>query len=87
MRSVAFRKEFANDLTDPGRAFGLFTFVAAIDVLGTGLAIDAHHTPALILPRLQGASRRLELATYERVRICWTYTVDTLETNTWPSEF
>ena len=26
MPSVAFRKEFANDLTDPGRAFGLLTF-------------------------------------------------------------
>jgi hypothetical protein len=36
MRSVAFRKEFANDLTDPGRAFGLFTFVAATDVLAPG---------------------------------------------------
>jgi hypothetical protein len=49
MLSVAFRKEFANDLTDPGHAFGLFTFVAATDVLGTRPAIDTHHTPALAL--------------------------------------
>ncbi len=39
---VAFRKEFAKDLADPGRAFGLFTFVAAADVLGTRLAVDDH---------------------------------------------
>jgi tellurite resistance protein TehA-like permease len=49
MRIVAFRKEFASDLADPGRAFGLFTFVAATDVLGTRLAVDAHYSPAFTL--------------------------------------
>ena len=74
MLCVAFRKEFANDLTDPGRAFGLFTFVAATDVLGTRLAIATSlgghrrigkpdsagrlHPKSLTLPRLRGASRR-----------------------------
>lgn len=48
-RAVAFRAEFADDLSDPGRAFGLFTFVAATDVLGTRLAVDAHHGAALVL--------------------------------------
>lgn len=48
-RIVAFRREFAKDMADPGRAFGLFTFVAATDVLGTRLALDAHHTVAFAL--------------------------------------
>jgi len=55
MRSVAFRKEFANNLTDPGRAFGLFTFVAATDKPDSAGRL---HPKSLILPRLQGASRR-----------------------------
>ncbi len=49
VRMVAFCNRFAADLTDPGRAFGLFTFVAATDILGTRLAVDDHHTPALML--------------------------------------
>jgi tellurite resistance protein TehA-like permease len=49
VRIVAFCSEFAKDLADPGRAFGLFTFVAAADVLGTRLAIDDHYTPAFTL--------------------------------------
>ena len=45
---------------DPARAFGLFTFVAATDVLGTRLAVDGHHAVALRaargrLARLAGA--------------------------------
>lgn len=36
-RIVIFRKEFADDLADPRRGFGMFTFVAASDVLGTRL--------------------------------------------------
>jgi tellurite resistance protein TehA-like permease len=49
VRIVVFRREFADDLADPGRAFGLFTFVAAADVLGTRLAIDHHYSPAFTL--------------------------------------
>ncbi|OBG19874.1 tellurite resistance protein permease [Mycolicibacterium celeriflavum] len=49
MRIIAFRKEFTDDLADPRRGFGMFTFVAATDVLGTRLAIDGHHRAALIL--------------------------------------
>lgn len=49
IRIVAFRNEFATDLTDPGRAFGLFTVVAATDVLGVRLAVDDHYTPAFTL--------------------------------------
>ncbi len=48
-RIIFFRKEFAGDLADPLRGFGLFTFVAATDVLGTRLAIDAHHLAAFVL--------------------------------------
>lgn len=46
VRVVAFPDEFRADLFDSGRAFGLFTFVAATDVLGTRLALDGHHTIA-----------------------------------------
>jgi tellurite resistance protein TehA-like permease len=49
IRIVAFRNEFAKDLADPGRAFGVFTFVAAADVLGARLAIDHHYAPAFTL--------------------------------------
>lgn len=48
-RAAAFWTEVAADLSDPARAFGYFTFVAATDVLGTRLALDDHHVPALIL--------------------------------------
>ncbi|WP_328516204.1 tellurite resistance/C4-dicarboxylate transporter family protein [Mycobacterium canetti] len=48
-RIIRYRKEFANDLADPRRGFGMFTFVAATDVLGTRLAIDGHRTVALAL--------------------------------------
>ena len=37
------------DLADPRRGFGLFTFVAATDVLGTRIAIDGDRTVALAL--------------------------------------
>lgn len=49
IRIVAFRKEFAKDMADPGRAFGFFTVVAATDVLGVRLAVDNHYTPAFAL--------------------------------------
>jgi tellurite resistance protein TehA-like permease len=48
-RFVAFRAELAEDFTDPRRGFGFFTFVAGTDVLGTRLAVDRHHTAALVL--------------------------------------
>ena len=48
-RVTAYRAQALADVRDPTRAFGFFTFVAATDVLGTRLAADAHHDPALIL--------------------------------------
>jgi tellurite resistance protein TehA-like permease len=48
-RVVAFPDRVAADLSDPARAFGYFTFVAATDVLGTRLAADRHHAVALLL--------------------------------------
>lgn len=48
-RATAFRRELAADARDPRRAFLLFTFVAATNVLGTRLVIDDHRTTALVL--------------------------------------
>ena len=48
-RLAAFRTAVLADLSDPARAFGYFTFVAATDVLGTRLAADRHHAVALAL--------------------------------------
>lgn len=44
LRITAFRREFAHDLSDPARAFGVFTFVAAADVTGSRFALDKHFT-------------------------------------------
>lgn len=49
LRAVAYRHDFVADLRDPARAFGLFTFTAATDVLGTRLVIADHRTTALVL--------------------------------------
>lgn len=49
LRMAAFRQEFARDLSDPARAFGMFTFVAATNVMGSRLALDDHFTPSHIL--------------------------------------
>ena len=49
VRLVWHRSRVAADLADPRRAFGLFTFVAATDVFGTRLAVDAHHAAAFAL--------------------------------------
>ncbi|HET9874629.1 MAG TPA: tellurite resistance/C4-dicarboxylate transporter family protein [Mycobacterium sp.] len=46
-RLIAFRDEFRADLFDSGRAFGLFTFVAATNVLGTRLVVADYHAVAL----------------------------------------
>jgi tellurite resistance protein TehA-like permease len=48
-RLASFRSAVAADLSDPGRAFGYFTFVAATNVLGTRLALDQHRIAALVL--------------------------------------
>lgn len=48
-RLLRFRPQIGADLADPRRAFGLFTFVAGTDVLGTRLAVDAHHVIAFVL--------------------------------------
>lgn len=48
-RIVWFRREFSDDLTDPRRGFGMFTFVAATGVLGAQLAVDGHYVAALAL--------------------------------------
>lgn len=49
VRVFAFRSDVADDLADPGRAFGLFTFVAATSVVGTRLAVDGHYAAAFTL--------------------------------------
>ena len=41
-RIIAFPHEMRADLSDSGRAFGLFTFVSATNVLGARLTIDGH---------------------------------------------
>ncbi|MEO6792357.1 MAG: tellurite resistance/C4-dicarboxylate transporter family protein [Mycobacterium sp.] len=46
-RVIAFPREFRADLSDSGRAFGLFTFVSATNVLGARLVIDGHNTVAV----------------------------------------
>lgn len=46
VRAIAFRQEFLADLYDSGRAFGLFTFVSATNVLGARLVIDGHNSVA-----------------------------------------
>ena len=48
-RLAAFRAAVLADLSDPARAFGYFTFVAATDVLGARLAVDGYHIAALVL--------------------------------------
>lgn len=47
VRIITFREEFLADLFDSGRAFGLFTFVSATNVLGTRLVIDDHNAIAV----------------------------------------
>jgi tellurite resistance protein TehA-like permease len=43
------RDAVAADLTEPRRVFGLLTFVAATDVLGTRFALGGHRTTGLVL--------------------------------------
>jgi tellurite resistance protein TehA-like permease len=49
LRFLRFRSALVGDLTNPERAFGFFTFVAAVDVVGTRLVIDDHHDLAGVL--------------------------------------
>lgn len=42
-RLLAYSSEVLDDLRHPQRAFGLFTFTAATDVLGTRFVIAGHH--------------------------------------------
>jgi tellurite resistance protein TehA-like permease len=42
-RMVAYRDAVVDDLTDPARGFGFFTFIAGTDVLGVRLAMDGHY--------------------------------------------
>lgn len=48
-RALAFPPALRADFTDPSRAFGFFTFVAATDVLGTRLALGGWLGIALVL--------------------------------------
>ncbi|WP_438822060.1 tellurite resistance/C4-dicarboxylate transporter family protein [Actinocrinis puniceicyclus] len=48
-RAVRFRDALAADMADPRRAFGVFTFVAATDVVGARLATGGYHTVAFVL--------------------------------------
>lgn len=48
-RAAAYRRELIADLHDPSRAFPVFAFVAATNVVGTRLFIAGHHTTALVL--------------------------------------
>ena len=43
-RLVSHRDAVAEDFTDPGRAFGFFTFIAGTNVMGVRLGMDGHHT-------------------------------------------
>jgi tellurite resistance protein TehA-like permease len=47
-RAVSYRSDLLADLRDPRRAFAVFTFVAATDVLGTRFAGAAQNTTAFI---------------------------------------
>lgn len=55
-RLVTARPEMAEDFTDPGRAFGFFTFVAGANVLGVRLAMSGHQTWTAVLLVVSGAS-------------------------------
>ncbi|MBS9534999.1 tellurite resistance/C4-dicarboxylate transporter family protein [Mycobacterium sp. M1] len=46
VRITVYPSAFRADLFDSGRAFGLFTFVSATNVMGTRLVLDGHTTVA-----------------------------------------
>src|SRR5690625_7408407 len=47
VRLIVFPHELRADLYDSGRAFGLFTFVSATNVLGARLVLDEHNQVAV----------------------------------------
>jgi tellurite resistance protein TehA-like permease len=53
-RLAAYRQAMADDLADPERAFGFFTFVAGADVLGVRLSMDGHYATAGVLLGVAG---------------------------------
>lgn len=73
-RLISYGKDFRADLSDSGRAFGLFTFVAATNVLGARLVIAGYHRIALGL-LLVGASAWLVLG----YLVPWTAVLGTAE--------
>lgn len=48
-RFLAHRERFVADLTDPSRAFGFFTFIAATDVISTALLGTAYAEAVIVL--------------------------------------
>ena len=56
-RLIAFPTDVAADLADPRRAFGLFTFVAATDVVGTRWAAGGHDRRSRRRDRADGERR------------------------------
>lgn len=55
-RALGSRGSLLHDLTSPFAVFSFFTFVAASDVLGLGLALRGFNSPALVLWLVAGAS-------------------------------
>ncbi|WP_020578177.1 tellurite resistance/C4-dicarboxylate transporter family protein [Actinopolymorpha alba] len=53
-RLVSYPAVMAEDLRDPQRGFGFFTFVAGTNVLGTRLLLDGHELAAIALLVLGG---------------------------------
>jgi len=54
-RLLAYWDAVVDDFTDPGRAFGFFTFIAGTNVLGVRLAMDGFHTTMAVLLAVAGA--------------------------------
>lgn len=53
-RLLAFRNAVVDDLMDPRRGFGFFTFIAGTNVLGVRLAMDGHHWLTAVLLAVAG---------------------------------
>src|SRR5680860_555413 len=55
-RFAAYRGAIIDDLLDPGRAFGFFTFVAGTNVLGVRLGMEGAHVATALLLGLAGTA-------------------------------
>ena len=55
-RFVAYRGAIIDDLLDPGRGFGFFTFVAGTNVLGVRLGMEGAHAATALLLGLAGTA-------------------------------